>query len=63
MKPQEVSEKLNKVVRVKSRSIEGEYLFTAYIFRMESDKKLYQAEVRNLNPPHEVYIVRLDDVR
>jgi hypothetical protein len=38
-------------------------LFTAYIFRIKDGKKLYQAEVQNPAPPHEIYIVSLDDLK
>ena len=43
--------------------ISGIMLFTAYIFRIVDNKKIYQAEVQNIQPPHEIYIVSLDDVK
>lgn len=63
MKPNEVAEHLNRLVQVNSRSISGRYTFTAYIFRIMNSKKLYQAEVQNPNPPHEIYIVPLADLQ
>lgn len=63
MKPNDVAKYLNKAVDVNSRSIKGQYTFTAYIFRIMDGKKLYQAEVQNINPPHEIYIVPLADLK
>lgn len=63
MKPNEVAEYINKTVDVNSRSISGKYRFTAYIFRILDNKKFYQAEVQNLKPPHEIYIVPLADLK
>ena len=63
MTPQEVAKHINNVVSVNSPKISGEMLFTAYIFRIINGKKVYQAEVRNMNPPHELYIVNLADLK
>lgn len=63
MTVKEVNDSLGKLVKVKTRNLDGEYLFTAYIFRIEENKKIYQAEVRNTKPPHEIYIVSLKDIR
>lgn len=62
MIPQEVAKYLNTQVCVKNPKISGIMLFTAYIFRIVNNKKLYQAEVQNIKPPHEIYIVSLDDL-
>ena len=62
MKPNEVAKYINKVIDVNSRSISGKYRFTAYIFRIVNNKKFYQAEVQNINPPHEIYVVPLNDL-
>lgn len=62
MKPQEVAGYLNQLVEVDNPKISGRMLFTAYIFRIKDGKKLYQAEVQNPAPPHEIYIVSLDDL-
>lgn len=62
MTPQEVAKYLNKVVQVNSPKISGKMLFTAYIFRIINGKKVYQAEIQNVNPPHEIYYVNLNDL-
>lgn len=62
MTPQEVAKHLNNVVQVNSPKISGKMLFTAYIFRIINGKKVYQAEVQNTNPPHEIYYVNLTDL-
>lgn len=62
MTPQEVAKYLNKVVQVNSPKISGKMLFTAYIFRIINGKKVYQAEVQNVNQPHEIYYVNLNDL-
>lgn len=62
MQTSEITKHLNKVVNVHSRSISGKYRFTAYIFRIVNNKKFYQAEVQNINPPHEIYVVPLNDL-
>ncbi len=67
MKPADVSEYLEKEVivdnaKMKAAGLSNRYMLTAYIFRKMQGKKVYQAEIRNLNPPHEIYIVSLDDV-
>lgn len=54
---------LDHEVEVHSPKISGRMLFTAYIFRIKDGKKIYQAEVQNIQPPHEIYIVSLDDVK
>lgn len=54
---------LNHTVEVHNPKISGRMLFTAYIFRIADNKKIYQAEVQNIQPPHEIYIVSLDDVK
>lgn len=59
----EVSKFLDKEVMVNNPKINGKFLFTAYIFRIKDGKKVYQAEVQNVNPPHEIYIVALDDLK
>lgn len=63
MTPQEAARYLNNVVRVNSPKVSGKMLFTAYIFRIINGKKVYQAEVQNVNPPHEIYIVNLNDLK
>lgn len=63
MTPQEVAKHINNVVQVNSPKISGKMLFTAYIFRIINDKKVYQAEVQNVNPPHEIYYVSLNDLK
>lgn len=63
MKPQEVAGYLNQMVEVDNPKISGRMMFTAYIFRIKDGKKLYQAEVQNPAPPHEIYIVSLDDLK
>lgn len=63
MKPQEVAGYLNQLAEVDNPKISGRMLFTAYIFRIKDGKKLYQAEVQNPAPPHEIYIVSLDDLK
>lgn len=67
MKPQEAVMYLNKQVRVngmrfKQIGMSELWLFTAYIFRIVDNKKVYQAEIRNLQPPHEIYVVNLEDL-
>ena len=62
MKPTEVINYLNKPVNVENPKISGIMLFTAYIFRIKDGKKWFQAEVQNLDPPHEIYIVNLNDL-
>ena len=62
MTPQEVAKWLSKPVQVHSPKISGKMLFTAYIFRIINGKKVYQAEVQNVNPPHEIYYVNLNDL-
>ena len=52
-----------KKVIVDNAKVKGEYKFTAYIFRIIDNKKIYQAEVQNINPPHEIYIVNLNDLK
>lgn len=54
---------LDHEVEVHSPKISGQMLFTAYIFRIKDGKKIYQAEVQNIQPPHEIYIVSLDDMK
>ena len=63
MTPQEVSRYLNKPVQVVNPKISGVMLFTAYIFRIVDNKKVYQAEVQNMRAPHEIYIVSLNDLK
>lgn len=63
MSPQEAIQYLNKEVEVHNPKVSGRYRFTAYIFRIAGNKKLYQAEIQNVNPPHEIYIVSLDDLK
>ena len=63
MKPNEVASHLNKEVEVTNPKVSGRYKFTAYIFRIKDNKKFYQAEVQNPAPPHEIYIVSLDDLK
>ena len=58
----EVSKFLDKEVIVNNSKINGKFLFTAYIFRIKDGKKVYQAEVQNVNPPHEIYYVNLNDL-
>jgi hypothetical protein len=62
MKPSEVSLHIGGMVNVDNPKIGGRMLFTAYIFRFKGGKKIYQAEVQNPDPPHEIYIVSLDDL-
>lgn len=62
MTPQEAIKHINKEVTVNNAKISGRYKFTAYIFRIINNKKIYQAEVQNINPPHEIYIVALDNI-
>ncbi len=62
MLPAEVINHIGGTVQVNSPKISGQMLFTAYILRKKDGKKIYQAEVQNINPPHEIYIVPLDDV-
>lgn len=62
MLPAEVINHIGGTVQVNSPKISGQMLFTAYILRKKGSKKIYQAEVQNINPPHEIYIVSLDDV-
>lgn len=62
MKPSEVSLHIGGMVNVNNPKIGGRMLFTAYIFRVKDGKKIYQAEVQNSDPPHEIYIVPLGDV-
>ena len=62
MAPQEVAKYLNNVVQVNSPKISGKMLFTAYILRIINGKKVYQAEVQNVNPPHEIYYVSFNDL-
>lgn len=62
MIPHEVSKFLDKEVIVNNLKINGKFLFTAYIFRIKDGKKVYQAEVQNANPPHEIYYVNLNDL-
>ena len=62
MSPQEAMTYLNKPVSVNSPKITGVMTFTAYVFRIKNNKKLYQAEVQQIKPPHEVYVVALDDI-
>lgn len=61
--PNEVAMHLDHEVEVHNPKISGIMLFTAYIFRIADNKKIYQAEVQNILPPHEIYIVSLDDVK
>ena len=63
MSPQDAAGYLNKTVMVNNPKISGAMTFTAYIFRIKDGRKLYQAEVRRLDPPHEIYIVSLDDLK
>lgn len=63
MSPQDAVKLINKEVVVENPKVSGKMLFTAYIFRIRGRKKLYQAEVQNICPPHEIYIVSLDDVK
>ena len=62
MTPAEAVTHLNKEVEVNNPKISGKMLFTAYIFRIKDNKKIYQAEVRNLQPPHEIYVISLNDL-
>lgn len=62
MIPHEVSKFLDKEVIVNNSKINGKFLFTAYIFRIKDGKKVYQAEVQNVNSPHEIYYVNLNDL-
>lgn len=62
MTPKEAVNHLNHLVEVDNPKISGRMMFTAYIFRIKDGKKLYQAEVQNPAPPHEIYIVSLDDL-
>lgn len=63
MTPKEAVNRLNHLVEVDNPKISGRMMFTAYIFRIKDGKKLYQAEVQNLAPPHEIYIVNLSDLK
>lgn len=63
MTPSEVVQWMNQEVEVSNFSISGRFRLTAYIFRVIDNKKFYQAEVQNLKPPHEIYIVSLADVK
>lgn len=63
MSPQEAVKLLNHEVEVQNPKISGKMLFTAYIFRIKDNRKIYQAEVRNIKPPHEIYIVSLNDLK
>ena len=64
MKPTEVSQHLNKLVEINDPKLgRGIYTFTAYILRILDNKKFYQAEIRNTKPPHEIYIVALDELK
>lgn len=62
MSPQDAAGYLNKAVMVNNPKISGVMTFTAYVFRIKNNKKLYQAEVQQIKPPHEVYVVALDDI-
>lgn len=62
MSPQDAVKLLNHVVDVKNPKISGKMLFTAYIFRIKDNRKIYQAEVRNTDSPHEIYVVSLNDL-
>lgn len=63
MTPQEAVAYLNKPVQVVNPKISGTMLFTAYIFRIVDNKKVYQAEVQNMKAPHEIYIVSFNDLK
>ena len=62
MTPQEVVKYLNNIVQVNSPKISGKMIFTAYIFRIINGLKVSQAEVQNMNSPHEIYYVNLNDL-
>ena len=62
MLPSDVINHISRIVQVDNPKISGQMLFTAYILRVQQDKKIYQAEVQNLKPPHEIYVVSLDDI-
>lgn len=53
---------MNKPVQVNNPKMSGTMLFKAYIFRIIQNKKVYQAEVQSLKPPHEIYVVSLNDL-
>ena len=62
MSPQDAVKFLDKTVRVNNPKFQGLATFTAYIFRIKDNRKIYQAEIRRMEPPHEIYIVSMDDI-